>query len=132
VAFKVLLVDDSRVVRSCVKVHLMGHGLDFVEASNGEAALQVLKRTAVDLIISDIEMPGMDGITLVKRVRAGATTISRAVPIILLTGQEGEEWRQQALRAGASDFVNKPVASANLLDVVRPYLPPVADDKSDP
>ena len=70
-AKKILTVDDSKTMRDMVSFTLKGAGFDVVEAEDGVDALAVLDKTSVDLIITDINMPNMDGVTLVKRVRGG-------------------------------------------------------------
>src|SRR5260370_21748780 len=112
---RILLVDDSRVVRDVIKVQLMGSGIEFIEATDGDQALRLLRHETVDLIISDIQMPTMDGLTFVKRVRHHTRGEIRDVPIIRLTASKSpDQHAREGLAAGASAFLQKPVASANL------------------
>src|SRR5205814_1019135 len=123
-AMRILLVDDSRLVRTLIKVNLMGNGMEFIEPSDGEQALQLLTGEGFDLIISDLEMPNLNGIELVKKVRAHARRALRSIPIILLSGsQPAERWRQSALEAGANEFLEKPVSGAGLVAFIRRHVP---------
>lgn len=118
---KVLLIDDSPTIRSIVQIYLMGRSLEFVEAPDGERGLKLARLLGVDLVIADINMPKMDGFTLVKHLRAEAGKLGK-VPIILLTGSR-EAAEADALQCGANAFVRKPVSSADLVRVVSGLMP---------
>lgn len=118
---KVLLIDDSPTIRSIVKVYLMGHGFDFLEAGDGERGLQVAKLMGPDLIIADVNMPRMDGISLVKRMRADPGALSR-IPVILITGT-AHAAEEEARQCGANAFLRKPVSSEALAKAVSECLP---------
>jgi two-component system chemotaxis response regulator CheY len=119
-------VDDSRFVRTIIKVHLVSRKFAFDEASDGLEALALLETSPADLVIVDEDMPGMDGLTFIRRVRASDAPRIRDVPIILLTGIDLERLQEEALEAGASAFLRKPVSSAGLLEIVGRLLPPRA------
>jgi two-component system chemotaxis response regulator CheY len=119
----ILLVDDSATVRSLVKVFLMGHDFEYLEASGAEHALQVLRTRVPDVVIADLNMPGLDGLSFLKRLRADARTEVRALPIVLLTSDKSPDVRARALEAGASEFVRKPVSSSDLQDALQRLLP---------
>ncbi len=121
---KVLLIDDSPAIRNIVQIFLTGRPLEFVEAADGERGLQLARLLDIDLIIADVNMPRMDGLTLVKRIRAESGKI-RDVPIILLTGKQ-EASEEDALRCGANAFVRKPVTSDALVRVLTRLLPEAA------
>jgi two-component system chemotaxis response regulator CheY len=123
-AKKVLLIDDSPTIRSIVQVYLMGRSLEFLEAADGERGLKLARLMGVDLVIADVNMPKMDGFTLVKHIRAESGKLGK-VPIILLTGTAGVA-EADALRCGANAFVRKPVSTTELVRVVNGLMPPEA------
>ena len=117
---KVLIIDDSATTRAVVKVYLAGHSLEFLEATNGQDGLELVRTAQPDAIIIDLKMPGMDGLTFCRRVRA--ETAIRHVPIVLITGSRGIDIRNEALRAGASVFMNKPIDVPVLAKIVLSYV----------
>lgn len=119
----VLLVDDSSFIRTIVKVHLVQRKFTFLDAGTGEEALEILAHAHVDLIIADMDMPGMDGVTFVRRVRSCENPDVHDLPIIVLTSDEIDEHRRLALEAGANDYLTKPVSSAGLIETVARLLP---------
>lgn len=118
---RVLLVDDSPTVRNIIRVYLMKFRVEFVEADTGERAAQLARLMSPQLIIADVNMPGMGGIGLVRAVREAGGALA-ATPIILLTGEQDPEIEQQGRAAGANDFIKKPVALDALVSVVRKYI----------
>ena len=117
---KVLIIDDSTTTRAVVKVYLSGHHLEFLEANNGQDGLNLARQHLPAAIIIDLKMPGMDGMTFCRRVRAEATI--KNTPIILITGSKGAEVRTEALRAGASVFLTKPIDVPTLAKVILSYV----------
>ncbi len=117
---RVLIIDDSTTSRAVVKVYLSGHSLEFLEASNGQDGLLQARSECPDAIIIDLKMPGMDGMTFCRKVRAEAAI--RHIPIILITGAKGPEVRSEALRAGASVFMTKPIDVPTLARIVLSYV----------
>lgn len=118
----VLLVDDSPTVRNIVKIYLMNLKVSTVEADDATRALQILRLVPVSLVIADINMPGMDGITFVREVRASAMPQVRSVPILLLTAEKNVDLRQKGTEAGANAFIQKPVSHHELTETVRQFL----------
>lgn len=118
----VLLVDDSPTVRNIVKIYLMNLKVSTVEADDASRALQILRLVPVSLVIADINMPGMDGITFVKEVRASPMPQVRSVPILLLTAEKSADLRQRGTEAGANAFIQKPVSHHELTETVRQFL----------
>ncbi|ABF92419.1 MULTISPECIES: response regulator [Myxococcaceae] len=118
----VLLVDDSPTVRNIVKIYLMNLKVSTVEADDATRGLQILRLVPVSLVIADINMPGMDGITFVKEVRASAMPQVRSVPILLLTAEKNVDLRQRGTEAGANAFIQKPVSHHELTETVRQFL----------
>jgi len=117
---KVLIIDDSTTTRAVLKVYLSGQSIDFFEATNGQDGLQLARQELPDVIIIDLKMPGMDGMTFCRRVRA--ETALKHMPIILITGSKGSDVRAEALRSGASVFMTKPIDVPTLAKVVSSYL----------
>ncbi len=122
----VLLVDDSASVRAILQVFLMGLHPTFLEAEDGERALRVLRLSPVDLVIADVQMCPMDGITFVRTLRQSERPKLRAVPVIMLTGDRSESVRERGIDAGANAFVRKPVDPKALLRTIQDVMPSVA------
>src|SRR5207302_7933765 len=99
-------------------VFLMGRSFDFVEAVDGRAGLHLARSTALDGAIIDLNMPGVDGFTFLKQLRASERDYLRDLPVILLTGDKSKDARRDGLAAGANAFLQKPVAKARLTDIV--------------
>ena len=120
-AKKVMTVDDSRTMRDMVSYTLKSAGFEVLEAEDGAKALQVLEKTPVDLVITDVNMPNMDGVTLVRRLRALAHF--RATPILILTTEGGDDKKSQGRAAGATGWIVKPFAPDKLLQVISKVCP---------
>ncbi|MDO8291208.1 MAG: response regulator, partial [Parvibaculum sp.] len=103
---KILAVDDSNSLRQMVAFTLKQSGYEVVEAASGTEGLQKARATQVDLVLTDVNMPGMDGITLVRELRALPTY--RFTPILVLTTEAGTEKKQEGRAAGATGWLVKP------------------------
>jgi two-component system chemotaxis response regulator CheY len=114
----VLIVDDSRTMRTMVRDALESDGHRVVEASEGRDALAAVERldTPPDLVITDINMPEMDGISLVRALREQPRY--RFTPILVLTTESGETMKQRGREAGATGWLVKPFKSEQLREVV--------------
>ena len=119
----ILVVDDSPTVRNIIKIYLMNLRLSILEAEDATRALQLLRLVPVSVVIADINMPGMDGITFVKEIRASKEAQLRGIPVILLTAEKGGDLRQRGAEAGANAFIQKPVSHRDLTETVRQFLP---------
>ncbi|MDP4115207.1 MAG: response regulator [Bacteroidota bacterium] len=119
-AKKIMTVDDSASVRQMVCFTLQEAGYDVVEASDGADALAKLQSNPVNMIITDLNMPVMDGITLIRNVRAG--NISKFVPIIMLTTESQDTKKIEGKNAGATGWIVKPFKPEQLLAVVKKVL----------
>lgn len=116
----ILVVDDYPVIGRMLGLQLRRQGYEVVTALDGEEALARLDETPVDLVITDLAMPGMDGMALLRHLRAGERF--RALPVIMLTASGMSESARAALAEGASDFLNKPVSSHELYEAVGRLL----------
>ncbi|WP_291843541.1 response regulator [Maricaulis sp.] len=114
---RVLAVDDSKTMRDMVAFTLKREGFDVVEAEDGMAALEKCGDGPFDLVISDVNMPRMDGITLVGNLRQKPEF--RATPILILTTEADQEKKAAGKAAGATGWIVKPFDPAQLVDVVR-------------
>ncbi len=122
-ALRVLIVDDSSVMRKIVDRSLRQAGLDLkevFEASNGAEALARMQETRVDLILSDINMPTMDGLELVKQLQA--VDNAKGVPIVMITTEAGESNVVQALSCGAKGYIRKPFSPDQIKERIIPLL----------
>jgi two-component system chemotaxis response regulator CheY len=117
---KILSVDDSASVRQMVTFALENAGYEVVTAVDGRDAMERLKATPVDLIITDLNMPNLDGIELVRQVRAMPRF--KFVPIVLLTTESEETRKQEGRAAGATGWIVKPFKQDQLLAVVKRVL----------
>lgn len=120
-AKKVMTVDDSRTMRDMVSYTLKSAGFEVLEAEDGAKALAVLEKTPVDLVITDVNMPNMDGVTLVRRLRGLAHL--RSTPILILTTEGGDDKKSQGRAAGATGWIVKPFAPDKLLQVISKVCP---------
>ena len=111
---QILIVDDDRASRRLLVRTLASAGYDCREADTGDEALQLVQREQPSLLILDLEMPGLNGAEVLKRLRADADPEVANVPAIMLTGHGGEQSEVRCLEAGADDFVTKPINTAVL------------------
>lgn len=118
----VLAVDDSKTMRDMVSFTLRGAGYTVVEADNGVNALKVLQNTAkVDVIITDVNMPEMDGITLVRRIRSQPQ--HAGTPVLILTTESDQSKKDEGRSAGATGWIVKPFSPDKLLQIVAKVCP---------
>lgn len=113
----IMTVDDSKAVRLTIALTLRQAGHSVVEAANGEDALELLKTNKVDLIISDFNMPGMDGSQLVRLVKANPGY--REIPVIILTTENARGRLSEARDAGAVGWMFKPFRAEQLVTAVK-------------
>ncbi len=123
----ILAVDDAASIRQMVGVTLRGAGYEVIEASDGDEALEYARGHAVDLVLADINMPRMDGITLIAMLRT--LPAYRLTPLLLLTTESSAERKLQAKQAGATGWMVKPFNPTQLLATIervleRPAAPP--------
>lgn len=116
----IMTVDDSASVRQMVKFTLTGAGYEVVEAVDGQDALNKLTGTSVDMLITDLNMPNLDGIGLIRAVRQNAA--HKFIPIIMLTTESQAEKKQDGKAAGATGWIVKPFKPEQLLGVLKKVL----------
>ena len=122
-ALSVLIVDDSSVMRKIVERSLRQAGLqikEIFEASNGVEALARMQQTRVDLILSDINMPTMDGLEFVRQLQAVEN--AKGVPIVMITTEGGEAHVVQPLSCGAQGYIRKPFSPDQIKERILPLL----------
>ena len=120
---RALIVDDSSVMRKIIERSLRQAGLEslvVIEAGNGNEGLELLKTKEVDIIISDINMPSMDGLEFVRQIRA--QKLAAGVPIVMITTESSEAHVKQAIEAGAKGYIRKPFTSDQVKQRVLPLL----------
>jgi two-component system, chemotaxis family, chemotaxis protein CheY len=121
----VLIVDDSSVMRKIVERALRQAGLNLikvVEAGSGREGLEALERESVDLIVSDINMPNMDGLEFLRQTQSRG--LAKGVPVVMITTESGEEHVREALAAGAQGYIRKPFTPDQVRERVLPLLVP--------
>jgi len=116
----ILAVDDSASMRQMVTFTLKGAGYDVIEASDGQDALDKAKVSAVDLVLSDINMPIMDGIELVKNLRV--IPDYKFTPILMLTTESASDKKMAGKNAGATGWLVKPFNPDQLLATIKKVL----------
>jgi two-component system chemotaxis response regulator CheY len=118
----ILIIDDSASLRQVVKIALAGAGYEVLEAGNGQEALKLLDGRKIHLIVSDVNMPVMDGISFVKAAKQLASY--KFTPIIMLTTEAGDSMKQQGQAAGARAWVVKPFQPPTLLNAISKLILP--------
>src|ERR1700750_532492 len=120
---RALIVDDSSVMRKIVERSLRQAGLECLvifEAGSGIEALQILKSKALDLILSDINMPSMDGLEFVRQLHS--QQLAPKVPVVMITTESSEEHVKLAIQAGANGYIRKPFTADQVKQRVLPLL----------
>jgi two-component system, chemotaxis family, chemotaxis protein CheY len=113
----VLTVDDSRTMRDMLRLALSGAGFSVVQAEDGVLGLEALAGCKPDVIVTDINMPRMDGFQFITEVRSD--TKHRGVPILVLSTESDQEKKLRARNAGATGWIVKPFDPVKLIDAVR-------------
>jgi two-component system, OmpR family, KDP operon response regulator KdpE len=114
---RIMIVDDDPQIRRVLRTALVAQGYEAVDARNGEEALEKLRNEKLDLMILDVNMPGMNGLETCRTVRS-----SSDISIIMLTVRDAEADKVEALDAGADDYMTKPFSSPELLARIRAAL----------
>ncbi|MEN2985947.1 MAG: response regulator [Thermodesulfovibrionaceae bacterium] len=114
---KILIVDDDKTTRKMISLILRSKGYEVVTAENGMEALQKLGLEKINLILTDMNMPYMDGIEFTKQVRA--TPDFAHIPIVMLTTEADEEEKNKAYEAGVDDYIVKPATAEQIIDSMK-------------
>jgi two-component system chemotaxis response regulator CheY len=120
---RALIVDDSSVMRKIVERALRQAGLDPLvvhEAGSGTEGLELLRTYPVDLILSDINMPSMDGLEFLRQI--GLQNLAPGVPVVMITTESSEEHVKQAIQAGARGYIRKPFTAEQVKERVLPLV----------
>jgi two-component system chemotaxis response regulator CheY len=118
-----LIVDDSSVMRKIVERSLRQAGIEEMvvhEAGNGIEALEKLRGAKMDLILSDINMPAMDGLELLRQIKA--QNLAPGVPVVMITTESSEEHVRQAIASGARGYIRKPFTPEQVKERVLPLI----------
>jgi two-component system chemotaxis response regulator CheY len=116
----IMTADDSASVRQMVTFTLKQNGYDVIEAVDGQDALQKLSGTKVDMLITDLNMPNLDGIGLIRGARA--LPACKFIPIVMLTTESQDSKKQEGKAAGATGWIVKPFKPEQLMAVVKKVL----------
>ena len=116
--FSILVVDDNEGIRETVAVVLSGSGYRCESAKNGVEAMQRVRQNRFDAVVTDLEMPEMDGIALTREIRQQFSSL----PVMVMTGHSDEEYRESAFRAGAKEFLSKPFDIPDLIRKLQKML----------
>jgi two-component system chemotaxis response regulator CheY len=116
----ILSVDDSASVRQMVKLTLSGAGYDVIQANDGAEGLAKAKEKPVDLVVTDLNMPNMNGLALIRELRKLPTY--QGTPILFLTTESDAALKAEAKTAGATGWITKPFQQDQLLSVVKKVL----------
>ena len=114
---RVLTVDDSRTILAMLHHTLSNAGFEVLQAEDGQKGLDVLKNESVDVVITDINMPRLDGFGLIEKLRTSALHAER--PILVLTTESSDEKKQRARNAGATGWIVKPFDDEAIVRTIR-------------
>ncbi len=116
----ILSVDDSASIRQMVKLTLCAAGYNVIEAADGAEGLAAARSKPVDVVITDLNMPVMDGLTFIREVRKLPAYMG--VPILMLTTESDAQKKSQAKAAGATGWITKPFQPQQLLDTLKKVI----------
>jgi CheY-like chemotaxis protein len=119
---RVLIAEDSSIVRSLYVACLENAGFEVHQSTDGKRALAMVGVIKPNILLADITMPGLDGLTLIQRMRSHEDDTVRKIPVILVTASEDSSSRHQAALVGAARFLNKPVTAAQLLEAIQQVI----------
>ena len=114
---KILAIDDSRTIREMLRMALGRAGFDVHLANDGQEGVEALAIVSPDLVITDINMPRLDGFGVIDAIRSG--TCLNALPILVLTTESAQELKERARQAGATGWIVKPFDDAKLISAIR-------------
>jgi two-component system, chemotaxis family, chemotaxis protein CheY len=117
---RILAVDDSPSMRDMVRITLTGAGFEVTQAADGQQALDLARKSEFDLVLSDVNMPVMDGIELIRALRAESSY--RHTPILMLTTEGSADRKREGKEAGATGWIVKPFDPAQLVATMHRVL----------
>ncbi len=117
----VLVVEDDALIRQMVELVLRHHGLEVISAADAPSGLELARNGRPDLVLMDVQMPGMDGLEATRRLR-GLPDLAQ-IPVVMLTGHVTQHIRDQARQAGCSAFLAKPVTAAEIMKTISKWVP---------
>ena len=117
--YTILLIDDEDYIVKFLSILLRVHGYQVLTAANGAKALEIARSGIVDLVVTDLIMPQLDGIALIRQIRL----FSKKLPVIVVSGCESDHKRLEALQSGADDFFLKPFDPRTLVECIAARLP---------
>ncbi|PKM22218.1 MAG: hypothetical protein CVV10_05440 [Gammaproteobacteria bacterium HGW-Gammaproteobacteria-14] len=115
----ILIVEDNKPVSLLLSRVVQEAGYGYVIAPDGETALRLFEQREIHMAIIDVELPGVDGFQVTRDIR----DCSPALPLVIISANSGEAWRQQAFDAGADEFLSKPLRPSMLLDLLKRLAP---------
>lgn len=119
----IMVIDDAAAIRQSVGYALQEAGFEVVEAEHGEDALKKLKGKKMDLIVCDVNMPVMDGITFLKKLKNDEEySAHRFTPTIMLTTEAGQDSKEEGKKAGAKVWMVKPFKPEQLIDAIKKLI----------
>ncbi len=116
----ILIVDDSASMRQLVSFALKDAGYDVIAADDGKDALSKVNGTKVDMVVTDLNMPNMDGIELIKQLRSSTT--HKFTPVVMLTTESQDSKKKEGRAAGASGWIVKPFQPEQLINVIKKFV----------
>lgn len=116
----VMVVEDNEKNRKLMRVVLKAKGFSVIEATTGEEALNILKDQKPDIILMDIQLPGIDGLTLARQIKANAVT--KDIPIVAVTAYAMKGDEQKVLDSGCDAYISKPINTQELPLIVEKYI----------
>jgi two-component system phosphate regulon response regulator PhoB len=123
-AIKALVVDDEPYMHRLLQHHLGRLGFQMLNARNGREGLEMAQRETPDLIVMDVMMPELDGLSALKELKK--TALTQAIPVIMITASAFHVTREEADACGAALFLTKPFSPTQLVQAVREFVPGVA------
>ncbi len=121
-AASILVVDDNQDIRDLISHFLSADGFHLFTATDGESALNILKRNQIDLVLLDVMMPGISGLDLLREIRANSDKKLRDIPVMMITAKTGTDDIDKALSLGADSYIVKPFRGNAIREKVRAIL----------
>ena len=129
-AFNVLIVDDSSSMRAVIKkiIKISGFNVgEFLEAADGEEAMKVLTHDWVDVVLTDINMPNMNGLELIGEMKKDE--LLRSIPVVMVTTEGSEKRMRESMKLGASGYINKPFLPEDIKRILSGIMGEMEDEK---